>query len=70
MAELTTTLQLDEESNHFHTAVPWHTASMIGLEKGGRSSGRWRTAGSSGGSAATDGRTTVSGGRCFALTLP
>lgn len=34
MAELTTTLQLDEESNHFHTTVPWHAASMLGLENG------------------------------------
>lgn len=34
MAELTTTLQLDEESNHFHTTVPWTAASLIGVEKG------------------------------------
>jgi len=34
MTELTTKLQLDEESNHFHTTVPWTAAYLIGVEKG------------------------------------
>lgn len=36
MTELTTKLQLEEESNHFHTTVPWTAASLISIEKGGR----------------------------------
>jgi len=47
MTELTTKLQLDEESNHFHTTVPWTGASLIGLEKAPRSSGPSRATNSS-----------------------